>query len=99
MYEEFLSSAATAHEVEDAAESTPPTATEALVLSVFRQVLSLGDEALLAHSNFFTCGGTSLSAARVVASIRREFGFDLKFAEIYSAPTARQLARLIDISC
>ncbi|SUA48132.1 Tyrocidine synthase III [Nocardia africana] len=49
-----------------------------------------------ADDDFFAAGGNSLLAMRVVARVNAALGCDLNVAEIFGAPTAALLARLVD---
>ncbi|WP_147443226.1 non-ribosomal peptide synthetase [Corallococcus sp. AB011P] len=55
----------------------------------------LGVPTVSADQDFFTLGGHSLSAVRMVARIRECFGVDLSLGVLFDAPTIRQLARVI----
>jgi Phosphopantetheine attachment site len=47
-------------------------------------------------SNFFTLGGDSLLATRVISRLVRDCGIDLTFAEFSQAPNPRMLQELLD---
>jgi thioesterase domain-containing protein len=55
----------------------------------------LGLETVGASDNFFELGGHSLLAARMLARVERVFGRRLKLATLFSAPTVRELARIL----
>jgi thioesterase domain-containing protein len=55
----------------------------------------LGLETVGASDNFFELGGHSLLAARMLAQIERVFGRRLKLATLFSAPTVRELAKIL----
>jgi amino acid adenylation domain-containing protein len=70
------------------------TPSEALVLRVFRDVLARPD--LTIADNFFDAGGHSLSAARLMSTLREASGFDLPLRSLFDRPTASGLAALLE---
>ncbi|MFI9359475.1 phosphopantetheine-binding protein [Kitasatospora sp. NPDC053057] len=64
------------------------------VIDLFETVLEGGS--LDADSNFFTAGGDSLLATRVIGKVAREFDVELTFAEFSQAPTPSELQALIN---
>ncbi|ATQ43282.1 acetoacetate--CoA ligase [Caulobacter mirabilis] len=56
----------------------------------------LGAETIGLDDNFFDLGGHSLTAARVLAEVRRRTGRRLPMATLLHAPTIRTLAAVID---
>ncbi|MDV3208036.1 MAG: amino acid adenylation domain-containing protein, partial [Rhodococcus ruber] len=74
------------------APSTPPT--EETVVAAFESVL--GVERLGVDDDFFALGGNSLSATRVVARINADHKVRIDVREFFDAPTAAQLATLVD---
>jgi acyl carrier protein len=70
------------------------TATEAMVLEVFRTELGRGDFGVL--ENFFDLGGHSLMAARLVSAVRAESGVDISLRELFARPTVAGLAEAVD---
>ncbi|MGW2634473.1 amino acid adenylation domain-containing protein [Streptomyces chattanoogensis] len=63
------------------------------VLALFRRVL--GRPELTADADFFTAGGHSLLAVRVLYGLRDRFAAHLTVAEFYRCRTAGQVARLL----
>jgi acyl carrier protein len=63
------------------------------LVDLFRQVLE--DEEVTSDSDFFTCGGDSLLATRVISRIARDYDIELTFAEFTQAPTPRALRALL----
>ena len=55
----------------------------------------LGAEAAKPDDDFFSLGGTSLTAIRLVAKIRKEFGATLPLATLFQVPTLRELAAYV----
>lgn len=45
-----------------------------------------------AEADFFELGGNSLNGLRVINRIKKEFGVDMDFSDVYNFPTIRQLA-------
>jgi acyl transferase domain-containing protein len=87
------------HAVPGSAEAGPsPASTEQAVAAAFGA--ALGIESVGVQENFFDLGGDSLVAVRVVALIRRSLGElpDLGVRMFFRAPTAAQLAHLIEDS-
>ncbi|ODR10263.1 non-ribosomal peptide synthetase [Mycolicibacillus koreensis] len=80
----------TATRVAAAGYRAPATATERRLCALFEQLF--GGETVGAHDSFFELGGHSLLAARLVASIRAEFGLELAVRTVFDAPTPAGLA-------
>ncbi|MCM1220910.1 MAG: amino acid adenylation domain-containing protein [Lachnospiraceae bacterium] len=78
-------------------ESTVLSETEKVLADIFRTVL--GRENFSANDNFFTSGGDSLKAIRLIAEINRKFGCHTDLADIFSNPLLRNLAERIDSLC
>jgi nonribosomal peptide synthetase DhbF len=72
----------------------PVTPVQALLLALFGQVL--GHEPAGIDSNFFTSGGDSLLAIRLIGRIQRTLGAGVGLREVFDAPTPRELARRLD---
>ncbi|KAI9331586.1 hypothetical protein BDR26DRAFT_938321 [Obelidium mucronatum] len=75
------------------AENLSPIETS--VVSTFEKVLGL-KTAPRSTDDFFEIGGGSLTAAKVIASIRGEFGVKLSPMTIFKARTAKDLAAVIE---
>ncbi len=69
----------------------PATAIEKRVAEVFRQVLGLTEIPL--EQSFFTLGGTSEMALRVVARVERELGIAFSMQAFYDAPSVAGVAQ------
>ncbi|MCB1058204.1 MAG: hypothetical protein KDD11_22120, partial [Acidobacteria bacterium] len=68
-------------------------AAEVALVELFRELLDNGSAG--PDSDFFSLGGTSLSAVRMVARIRRDLGVSLPVATLFSHPTPAALAVLV----
>jgi thioesterase domain-containing protein len=73
------------------------TALEEQVAQLWRDAFgtALDGVTLRRDSDFFTCGGHSLLAVRLLSSIERAFGRKLSVANLIGAPTLAEQARLI----
>jgi amino acid adenylation domain-containing protein len=72
----------------------PRTATEEMVMGVFRGVLERADFGVL--DSFFDLGGHSLMAARLMARLRTASGIDLPLRNLFESPTVAGMAEAID---
>lgn len=63
------------------------------VSEIFRRVLEVGE--VDADSDFFTLGGDSLLATRVLSAVARVYGVELSFDDFAMAPTPAALAKRI----
>ena len=76
-----------------AAHSELATGLEGELVALWCSALSV--DALGVHDNFFDSGGHSLSAVRLVASVRKELGHALSVADLFDYPTIAQLADVL----
>jgi len=72
----------------------PVTATEQRLAAIWQELL--GVEQVGLYDDFHDLGGHSLKATRLIARIQRAFGVELGLAEIFTAPTLTELAKIID---
>lgn len=72
----------------------PRTATEAMVLEIFRDVLRRSDARM--DDNFFDLGGDSLMAARLVLRLRAASGCNVPLGLLFERQTAGGLAEAIE---
>lgn len=72
----------------------PATPVETALAQIWREVLKA--KKVGRSSNFFSIGGNSLLAARVVSRIRGAFQVELKMAAIFRTPTIADLAEQIE---
>ncbi|HET9894529.1 MAG TPA: thioester reductase domain-containing protein [Streptosporangiaceae bacterium] len=85
--------AAATHATAPAARHIAPrTAAEAKIARIWRDVL--GTEAGVEDS-FFETGGNSLTAVRMIARVREEFGAALSLRRLFERPTIAELARMV----
>lgn len=73
--------------------SEPKNDTERAICEVFAQVL--GKERVGAETDFFSAGGTSITAVHVLMQLEKR-GIKVQYADIYGHPTARRLAEWIN---
>ncbi|MGW4242848.1 non-ribosomal peptide synthase/polyketide synthase [Nocardia sp. NPDC004722] len=79
---------------ETAVYRAPETAAEQVVAEVFAELL--GVEQVGANDDFFSLGGSSLLAARVVARVGGALNAELSVRELFDAPTVAALAALAE---
>ncbi len=72
----------------------PRTASEEMVMGIFRTVLGRSDFGL--YDSFFDLGGNSLMAARIMMQMRKDSGCDLPLRVLFERPTVSALAATID---
>jgi acyl carrier protein len=72
----------------------PATDTERRVAAILTEVLEV--EEVGAESGFFTVGGSSLSAMRVIGRVNRDFKIKFPVRQLFGNPTVRGLAGVID---
>lgn len=72
----------------------PETPREKEAVAVWEEVL--GIDGIGVHDNFFDLGGESLLAMQLMARLRDRCGAELSLRRIFDAPTAAELALLLD---
>jgi amino acid adenylation domain-containing protein len=77
-----------------AAAAAPDNEIEAGLVAVWGRVL--GRQGIGVEDDFFELGGHSLLALRLMREVERTFGQSLPLASLFSAPTIRRFARLLD---
>lgn len=78
------------------ADFAPPTnPVEEKMAGIWSEVLRIDKENIGIDSDFFDLGGHSLKATVLIAKIHEAFGIKLPLAEIFRAPTIRELAEYI----
>ena len=77
-----------------ASATTALSPTEEKLRAIWQRLL--GRTAIAADDHFFTIGGDSLAAVRVLTQVEETFGLSLSVQTIFEAPTLRQLAAQLD---
>jgi acyl carrier protein len=72
----------------------PATDRERALCTLFAEALGL--PAMGVQDNFFTCGGHSIAAVRLVSRIRAELGIELPVQHVFEHPTPAGIAALLD---
>ena len=72
----------------------PFTEKEQQVVEVWQQILGTPIQSV--HEDFFKSGGDSISAIRLVSELNKHMDTQLKTSQIFSTPTAYQLAKLLE---
>jgi amino acid adenylation domain-containing protein len=75
------------------APTAPQDAIEKEMVQVWEKLFSR--EQISCSDNFFTLGGNSLLAAKLLVRVERAFGKRLSLASLVAAPTIKQLAALV----
>nr|AET25253.1 putative nonribosomal peptide synthetase subunit [Rhodococcus fascians D188] len=57
---------------------------------------ALGEENLTLDDNFFDLGGDSLTAAKILALIQREYGLQAELHLIFNNPTIEEFVEAVD---
>ena len=63
------------------------------IIEIFRRILKT--ENIQVDSDFFSLGGDSLLATRVLSAIAREYGAELTLTDFLSAPSPQALSKQI----
>ncbi|WP_454165032.1 non-ribosomal peptide synthase/polyketide synthase [Gordonia iterans] len=69
---------------------SPEDGAETVIAEVFAEIL--GMDQVSATASFFDLGGNSLSAMRVVGRVGEALDVEISIADVFAAPTVRQLA-------
>ena len=79
---------------EGRASAPPTTDTERALVEIWSEVLNRTNLGI--DDDFFASGGDSLRTMPLVFKIRQRFGIDLPLTSVFTAPTIRRLAPLLD---
>nr|CCA29202.1 non-ribosomal peptide synthetase [Myxococcus xanthus] len=71
----------------------PKNAVEATLASIWQKTLDLPEDSVSTDQSFFSLGGNSLSAMRLVRALNVELGLNIKLKDIYQHNTISALAR------
>jgi myxalamid-type nonribosomal peptide synthetase MxaA len=74
--------------------AAPSSLTERTIADLFAELL--GRTEVGATTDFFAIGGDSLSAARLMIQLRRQFSVDVSLSEVFKVPTVAAIASAID---
>ncbi|WP_405800100.1 amino acid adenylation domain-containing protein [Streptomyces sp. NBC_01506] len=78
---------------------TPPrTATQERIAHLWSALLGPVPGLIGVHDDFFTLGGDSLLATRLVLALREELGVQVPLRSVFTSPTVAGLAALVDAS-
>lgn len=75
-------------------EIRPETPLELELLAIWSKVLNL--DTIETNADFFSLGGSSIDAMRIISAIRDKYGFELQFTDFFSVPTVKELACLLE---
>jgi amino acid adenylation domain-containing protein len=73
----------------------PGDDTEKKLAALWSEVLNIPQEVICLNSNFFELGGHSLKAATLTSRLHKELDLKIHLADIFKAPTIRELAGYI----
>jgi acyl carrier protein len=76
---------------------TSTTDTQTRLAALWRDVLGINDE-VQPDDDFFSLGGNSLGAIRLMFRIRETFGAEIALRDFYSAPTLAECVLAIERS-
>ncbi len=69
--------------------------TEAMLLEIWSEVLSVNQEEIGTGTSFFELGGHSLKIIQLISRIAMKFGVDISYEQIYEYDTVRSLSDVI----
>ncbi|MGB0524987.1 MAG: amino acid adenylation domain-containing protein, partial [Flammeovirgaceae bacterium] len=78
---------------EDDTYEAPRNETESLLVHSWEQTLKL--ERIGIHDNFFSVGGDSILAIRIISAVKKHFQVEISISDFYQSPSIAQLAELI----
>jgi surfactin family lipopeptide synthetase A len=74
-------------------ETHPPTLTEKILVKIYKELLNIKSVPL--NASFFSLGGHSLSAIRIVSAIQKELSVKISLKEFFHSPDIVSLGRII----
>jgi len=74
--------------------SPPSTTTECVIANIWQQVLSI--ESIKRYDNFFSLGGHSLTAMRVLSQLRNHFKKEIPLQLLFDQPILAELANAVE---
>jgi acyl carrier protein len=74
----------------------PQTDTEKELARIWEELLGLAADEVSATANFFTSGGHSLLAIRLVAEVRKRFNVELSIKDLFMTESLSALGEMID---
>lgn len=80
-------------------ESADSNSTEYRVRELFAQALNQVVDEVTADTDFFAAGGDSLSAGKLISTLRREFGIRLSGDVLFLHPTVGHITEIVDEAC
>lgn len=96
---EFVAGADETAQQQSESEKTvdaPETATEKTMAAIWTEVL--GVERVGRNDDFFSLGGHSVAAGRVILGVRKQFKIKVKMVDLFRYPTVAGMAGLIDFA-
>ncbi|KAL4982610.1 hypothetical protein BDW68DRAFT_182381 [Aspergillus falconensis] len=79
--------------------SADSNSTEYRVRELFAQALNQAVDEVSADTDFFAAGGDSLSAGKLISTLRREFGIRLSGDVLFLHPTVAHITDIVDEAC
>ncbi|GAA1004404.1 hypothetical protein Aple_072080 [Acrocarpospora pleiomorpha] len=76
------------------AHQAPRTETEEIVAELWSRVSGIADPGV--HDDFFAAGGDSITAIRLIGSVRDAFEVEISFRRFFEAPTVAGLAGAVE---
>jgi amino acid adenylation domain-containing protein len=74
----------------------PASSTERSLCTIWAEVVQVPGEIIGRHTDFFEIGGHSLSAVRVLARVKDQFGIELGLSQIFDEPRLASIAAAVD---
>ncbi|MFC2155841.1 phosphopantetheine-binding protein [Acidobacteriota bacterium] len=74
--------------------SAPRNEVEKKLAALWSGILGIEKEKIGIYSDFFECGGHSLTAADLSTGLHKEFAVTLPLVEVFKNPTIKELAQV-----